>query len=69
MKQASKYEFRETGAIILNSKHLKVYDVYENVEECECPGVTVVTSTADVFCDRIYAKNLKEAKEEFYMKD
>lgn len=80
----SKYEFVKVEEIRRNNRNVNVYDVYQNDieedaeirEECERPGVTVVTGISKItrrnkidrcFFGQTYGKNKREAEENFFM--
>lgn len=79
------YIFEKVETVYLNNRKVNVYDVYktnqqevsEIIEQCERPGVTVVTSRTKVikqnaesnvkiFAGKAYGKTKKEAEENFF---
>jgi hypothetical protein len=81
----SNYIFEKVGTVYLNGKKVNEYNVYKTEieevseirEECERPGVTVVTSQSKiihrnashdikVFAGKVFGKTKKEAMENYF---
>lgn len=62
----SNYKFKKVRSIKINGAAVQVYEVYKIVEEAEIPGVTAVTSVAEVFAGRVSGRTLADAQQHFY---
>lgn len=79
------YTFEKVGTVYLNGREVNEYEVYKTKieevsevrEECERPGVTVVTSESKiikvnasenvkVLVGKAYGKNKQEAEERYF---